>query len=129
MKLVAIILAFIGSSAFASADRYDLQMDLYLNGKHISSPNANVKAGEITTITQKIDTKEISISFLANLRSIQKIDLIWMPFSVRIYDLNGQVLLAGDHQIYAKENEQMNFTVGNNGDEVSLSVTAKKESL
>lgn len=44
MKLFAIVLAFVGSSAFASTNGYDLKMDLSLNGKHVSSPRVIVKA-------------------------------------------------------------------------------------
>lgn len=130
MKLVAIALAFIGSSAFASTNGYDLKMDLSLNGKHISSPRVIVKAGETATITQKTDTEESFIEVVATEGSIQNHKGILMNFVVGVIGKNGERTIKAKPQVLAKENEAAQITVGeNNGDEVSLSVVANRKSL
>lgn len=130
MKLVAIVLAFIGSSAFASTNGYDLKMDLSLNGKHVSSPRLIVKAGETAYINQKTDTEESFIEVVATEGSIQNHQGILMNFIVGVIDQNGQRVIKAKPQILANENEAAQITVGeNNGDEISLSVVATRKSL
>ncbi len=130
MKLVAIVLAFIGSTAFASTNGYDLKMDLSLNGKHVSSPRLIVKAGETAYINQKTDTEESFIEVVATEGSIQNHQGILMNFIVGVIDQNGQRVIKAKPQILAKENEAAQITVGeNNGDEISLSVVATRKSL
>jgi hypothetical protein len=130
MKLVAIVLAFIGSSAFASTNGYDLKMDLSLNGKLVSSPRLIVKAGETAYINQKTDTEESFIEVVASEGSIQNHQGILMNFIVGVIDQNGQRVIKAKPQILANENEAAQITVGeNNGDEISLSVVATRKSL
>lgn len=130
MKLVAIVLTFIGSTAFASTNGYDLKMDLSLNGKHVSSPRLIVKAGETAYINQKTDTEESFIEVVATEGSIQNHQGILMNFIVGVIDQNGQRVIKAKPQILAKENEAAQITVGeNNGDEISLSVVATRKSL
>lgn len=130
MKLVAIVLAFIGSTAFASTHGYDLKMDLSLNGKHVSSPRLIVKAGETAYINQKTDTEESFIEVVATEGSIQKHQGILMNFIVGVIDQNGHRVIKAKPQILAKENEAAQITVGeNNGDEISLSVVATRKLL
>lgn len=130
MKLVAIVLAFICSSAFASTNGYDLKMDLSLNGKHVSSPRLIVKAGETASISQKTDTEESFIEVVATEGSIQNHQGILMNFIVGVIDQNGQRVIKAKPQILANENEAAQITVGeNNGDEISLSVVATRKSL
>ncbi|MBL7544088.1 MAG: hypothetical protein JNL11_09735 [Bdellovibrionaceae bacterium] len=130
MKLVAIVLAFISSSAFASTNSYDLKMDLSLNRRHVSSPRLIVKAGETAYINQKTDTEESFIEVVATEGSIQNHQGILMNFIVGVIDQNGQRVIKAKPQILASENEAAQITVGeNNGDEISLSVVATRKSL
>ncbi|WP_041577183.1 hypothetical protein [Bdellovibrio bacteriovorus] len=130
MKLVAIVLAFAGSSAFASTNGYYLKMDLSLNGKHISSPKLAVKVGEPATISQKIDTEESFIEVVVTEGSIQNRKGILMSFVVGVVDQSGQRVIKSKPQVLSKENESAQITVGeSNGDEVSLSVVANRRSL
>ncbi len=130
MKLVAIVLAFIGSSAFASTNAYDLKMELSLNGKHVSSPRLTVKAGETAYINQKTDIEESFIEVVATEGAIQNHQGILMNFIVGVIDQNGQRVIKAKPQILANENEAAQITIGeNNGDEISLSVIATRKSL
>ncbi|MFP5518733.1 MAG: hypothetical protein ACLGGX_02425 [Bdellovibrionia bacterium] len=130
MRLVAILLAFLGSSAFAATNGYDLRMDLSLNGKHISSPRLIVKAGEKATINQKTDTAESFIEVIATESSVQNHKGILMNFVIGIVSKNGERIIKATPQVLAKENEPAQVTVGQNiGDEFSLSVVASRKSL
>ncbi len=130
MKLIAIVLAFIGSSAFASVKSYDLKMNLSLNGKHTSSPRVLVKAGETATITQKTETEESFIEVVVTEGSVQNHKGILMNFVVGVIGKNGERTIKAKPQVLAKENELAQITIGENkGDEVFLSVVAKRKSL
>lgn len=130
MKLVAIILAFMGSSAFAFTNAYDLKMDLSINGKHVSSPHIFVKAGEMGSVSQKTDTEENFIEVIATEGQVQNQKGIMMNFTVGYIGKNGERTVVSTPQILAKENEPALFTVGQkNGTELSLSVVAKRKSL
>lgn len=130
MKLVAIALAFIGSSALASTNGYDLKMELSLNGKHISSPRVIVKAGETATVTQKTDTEESFIEVVATEGKVQNHKGIMMNFVVGVIGKDGERTIKAKPQILAKENEPAQITIGGkNGDEVSLSVIANRKAL
>lgn len=130
MKMLVMVLAFVGSSAFAATNGYDLKMDLSLNGKHISSPRVIVKAGETATVTQKTDTEESFIEVVATEGSIQNHKGILMNFVVGVIGKNGERTIKATPQVLAKENEPAQITVGEkNGEEVSLSVVAKRKAL
>ena len=130
MKMLVMVLAFVGSSAFAATNGYDLKMDLSLNGKHISSPRVIVKAGETATVTQKTDTEENFIEVVATEGSIQKHKGILMNFVVGVIGKNGERTIKAKPQVLAKENEPAQITVGEkNGEEVSLSVVANRKAL
>ena len=130
MKLMAIALVFVGGSVFASTNGYDLKMDLSVNGKQISSPRVMVKAGETATINQKTETEESFIEVVATEGSIQNHKGILMKFTVGVIAQNGERVIKSQPQVLAKENEKTQVTIGeNNGDEISLSVVAKRKSL
>ncbi len=130
MKMLVTVLAFVGSSAFAATNGYDLKMDLSLNGKHVSSPRVIVKAGETATVTQKTDTEESFIEVVATEGSIQNHEGILMNFVVGVIGKNGERTIKAKPQVLAKENEPALITVGEkNGEEVSLSVVANRKAL
>jgi hypothetical protein len=130
MKLLAIALAFVGGSALASTNGYDLKMDLSLNGKHVSSPRLIVRAGETAYISQKTDTEETFIEVVADEGSIQNHQGILMNFTVGIIDQNGQRVIKATPQILSKENEASQIRVGkSSSDEISLSVVATRKSI
>ncbi|MFZ4403033.1 MAG: hypothetical protein ACOYOK_02930 [Pseudobdellovibrionaceae bacterium] len=131
MKMIVIALAFIGSTALASAKGYDLKIDFSLNGKHISSPRLIVKAGEVASISQTTANQEgFFIDVTANESAVQSHKGILMKFVVGVIEKNGQRTIKAKPQILAKENEPAQITVGeNNKDEVALSVLVHRKSL
>lgn len=130
MKLVAVVLAFIGSSTFASNNGYDLKMDLSMNGKYVFSPSITVKAGEMKSIRQKTDTQESFIEVVATEGQVKNNKGIMMNFTVGYIGKNGERKVISKPQILAKENEPALITVGEkDGTELSLSVVAKRKSL
>lgn len=106
-------------------------MDLSLNGKHISSPRVIVKAGETATITQKTDTEESFIEVVATEGEVQNHKGIIMNFTVGTIGKSGERTIISRPQILAKENEQAQITVGENGgiENLSLTVLATRKAL
>ncbi len=130
MKLTIIVLAFMSSFAFGSINGYNLKMDLSVNGKHVSSPQLIVMAGEAATITQKTEMEWFSIDVIATEGSIQNQTGILMKFVIGIIRKNGEPMIRVQPQILAKENELAQVTVsGQDGNEVSLSIIANRKAL
>lgn len=130
MKLIYLFFAFIGHSAFATLPGYDLKMDLTINGKHISTSQVIIKNGESALIKEKTDKDESFIEVHATEGSIQNHKGIIMNFVIGAIELDGQRIIKAKPQILANENEKAHITVGeNNGDEISISVIAKRISL
>lgn len=130
MKLLGLALLMVGSSALAATNGYDLKMDLSMNGKHVASPRIIVKAGEMRTVNQKIDTEESFIEVVATEGQIQNNKGIMMSFTVGYIGKNGEKTVVSKPQILAKENEPALITVEKkNGTELSLSVLVKRKSL
>ncbi len=73
-----------------------------------------------------MDKEKVSISLIANEKSIPNHNLIWLSFTVYVDDPNGQRILEASPQICARENQPAQISVSNkDGDELSLSVVAK----
>ncbi len=130
MKLIVLVLSFMSSMALASSNGYDLKMDLSMNGKHVSSPQLIVKAGEKATINQNTNGIENFIEVVATEGSIQNHKGILMNFVVGVIGKNGERIIKSTPQILAKENQAAQITVGENSTEtVSLTVIAKRKAL
>lgn len=131
-------IVFSASASFSSSlaktaqiNGYDLQMELSMNGKIISSPQLNTKVGETSTITQKTDTEENFIEVTAIDGSILGNDGIMMTFVVGIVDKEGNRTILSKPQIFAKDNTHSEVTVeqGEGKQTLSLSVLAKRKTL
>lgn len=130
MKLVALVLAFLCSPAFASTVSYDLKMELSINGKPVSSPRLIVKSGEMGSISQTADTEESFIEVIATEGQVQGHKGIMMNFTIGYIGKNSDRTIVSKPQILAKENEPALITVGEkDGTELSVSVVAKRKFL
>lgn len=130
MKLILMLGLFISSSAMASTDGYLLKMDLFMNGKNLSSPSMTVKAGEKGEVTQKTDSETTFIEVVANESKDKKKKGIEMKFSVGYLGKNGERTIAFKPEIRAQENEATEITVNTKeGEKMALSVVAQRKSL
>lgn len=130
MKSFILALAFVGTSAFAGTNGYDIKIDMSLNGKHISSPQFIVKEGLKASMTQKNESQESFIEVIATEGTIQNNKGILMTFVVGTIDRNGQKIVTAQPQILAKENVPAKITVGTkDGNQLSMSVIANRKSL
>lgn len=124
-KMLIVLSLLIGSSVFAS-NRYDLKMELSLNGKKASSPRIIVREGEIGSLTQGSSTENTLIEVVAKEIEIQNHKRIMMNFVVGYIGQDGKKTILSKPQILTKENETAQITVSDdNGKEtMSLSVVA-----
>ena len=127
MKILGLTFLLACSSAFASTTSYDLQMDLSLNGKHVSSPRVIAKEGEIATIVQKTDDKETFIEVITTKADMK--NAVMMKFTVGTIGKNGERTILARPQVIARENETAKISQGETGGQelLSLSVTAKRQ--
>ena len=127
MKILGLTFLLACSSAFASITNYDLQMDLSLNGKHVSSPRVIAKEGEIATIVQKTDDKETFIEVITTKADMK--NAVMMKFTVGTIGKNGERTILARPQVIARENETAKISQGETGGQelLSLSVTAKRQ--
>jgi hypothetical protein len=124
-----IVLCFLmGSSAFA-ANVYHLKMDLSIDGKKVASPGLVVREGAPASITEESSTGKSFVEVIAKEGSIQNHKGILMNFVVEYSGPNGERKILAKPQILAKENEPAQITVGENGQEMSLTVVAQRKSL
>lgn len=130
MKELGLALLFVGHSAFAATNGYDLKMALSMNGKLTSSSHIVVKAGETATIDPKEGTEQNFIEVVATEGEGQTKSGILMKFAVGYIGKSGKRTIVSRPQILAMENEPASITVGQKGKpEISLSVVAKRTSL
>ena len=117
----------IGNS-FAATNRYNLKMDLSLNGKPTSSPSLIVNEGEIAKITQRSSNgDENFIEVIASRNKDGKVqNSVLMKFTIGTVEKSGKKIIFSKPQIIAKENEiAMISQKNNNGPEqIALSVIA-----
>jgi hypothetical protein len=132
MKYLGLIFLFFISSALASTKGYDLNMDLVIDGKKISSPKAIVEAGKPATIIQKKDGVESFIEVIASEGELQGRKGILMDFEIGYIGKNGKREVVSKAKILAKEKEPATITIHDgktHKETLSLSVTATKTSL
>lgn len=131
MKLLVASVLVMSNSLFASSNGYDLKMEMSLNAKTISSPRIVVKENQTGSITQKTDTEENFIEVTASEGQVGKNKGILMKFTIGSVLKNGQRTILSEPQILAKENEPAKILIddGHGGEELSLTVIAKRTSL
>jgi type II secretory pathway component GspD/PulD (secretin) len=118
--------------ALAATTGYELNLDLSLNGKHVSSPRVLVKAGQTATVTEKMDTDETFIEVMAVEGQIENNKGILMDFTIGRIGTDGKRTVLSKPHILAMENEQAQVTVAENDhspETLSLSVVAKRRSF
>lgn len=130
MNWLALGLTLLSSTAFAATDGYHLDMHFLLNGQAVSAPQLLVRAGEKASITQRTDTKESFVEVIVQEGTKQGRKGIQMNFSVGLIAKDGQRVIKGKPQIFARENEPAQITVADDeGDELSLSVVVSRKAL
>lgn len=131
--LATVFLASTTFSAIQKTKAYDLDMQLSLNGKLVSSPRIITKVGEATTIIQKTDgeTEQRYIEVTAIDSSILGNKGIMMTFVVGSISKDGERKILSKPQVFAQENKKAEVTVGHgdNKETLSLSVVAKRKAL
>ncbi len=130
-KLLLVAFTFFGFSAFANPQVYDLKMELFINGKHISSPRIITRGNETASISQKTDTEESFIDVIATEGEIDGNKGILMNFVVGLIGKDGKRKILSNPRILTRENEKAEIKVGNNrdADAMSISVIAKRKTF
>lgn len=132
-KYIFAIVALLSSTAFAASTGYDLNLELSINGKHISSSRIVALAGEKASITQRMENSKDGnfIEVVATEGEIQGKKGILMNFVVGTIDRDGKKTILARPSILSTENQKAEMTVSeeNNKDSVSLSVVAQRKTL
>ncbi|MCC2679960.1 MAG: hypothetical protein K0R29_2536 [Pseudobdellovibrio sp.] len=108
---------------------FDIEMNLSIDGKQVSTPRIIVKEGEKGVFTQEVDGQKSIIEVVA--KEIRRSDLtkaIKMEFTVSKIDADGKVVVLSTPKIIAANNSEAQITVGETGrpEALSLSVVANK---
>ncbi len=118
--------AFI-ASALANTGGYDLNIELSMNGKHISSPHVIAKEGETASVIQQIDGEKIFMDVITTERPTDK--GISMKFVVGKISATGEKEIISTPQVIALENEKAQISVRSKKERVSLTVVASRKAL
>jgi hypothetical protein len=131
MKILGMALLMTFGTAFASANSYDLKMDLSINGKHISSPKIIVEEGKVATVTQKNDNgEELFVVVIATKKELKNNkEAVAIKFTSGMLDKNGKRSIQYETKIIALENQMAKINQGsvNGKDELALSIVATKK--
>lgn len=131
-KFLGTLVCLFSVSVFASQRAFDLQMDLSLEGQHVSSPRMIVKEGEKGTITQESNGQKTFIEVVAREdKTPTGKQAIHMTFVVGKISKDGTRTLVSRPRISVVPNEKAQITVGEEGkpEVLSLSVIATKTNL
>lgn len=130
-KFIFLILVFSSVFAGAETEKYDLKLELSVNGQLISTPSIRAIAGEKASIIQKNGTEESFIDVVATegQGQIKGKKAILMKFIVGTIK-DGQRTILSQPQILALENSKAEITIKEptGKENLSLSVVAKKAS-
>lgn len=135
LGLFLILISPYSNAAIRSTKAFDLDMQLSLNGKLVSSPRVLAKNGETALITQTVDgdDEQSFIEITALDGSILGNDGIMMTFTVGKIGPNGERKILSKPQVFAQENQKAEVTVeqvdGDNKEMLSLTVLAKSRNL
>ena len=131
MKFVLIAIALLLTSFVSAAiPAYDLQMDLSIDGKQVSSPRILVKEGATASVLQDVNGQKTYLDVVATKDPKNK-SYILMKFEIGTISPTGEKKMISTPQILARENNRSKISVGdaNGKEEVSVSITATKRSL
>lgn len=118
------MIAFSSSSALASQNSFDIQMDLAMAGKYISSPKITVKEGERGTVIQEDNGQKRFVEVIANsAEAANSKKAIHMAFVVGNIAKDGSRTTVSQAQIIAKPGKKAQITVGKNDDSESFSLS------
>lgn len=131
MNLLGLISCLLfSSSLFAATDKmFNLQMELSIDGKVISSPSVVTADGEMATVTQETASGKTHIEVVTTEGTVGNRKGIMMRFAVSAVDEAGKKTYLGRPQIFAYENQPANITVTDDDRTLSLSVIAQKQTL
>ena len=126
-----LLISFFGLTlkAAPTPQAYDLKMELYINGKLVSSPKLIVKANEKASIEEKSANGEYFIQVIASESTSLKPQGILMKFIVGAINKDGEKSILSKPQVIANENEPAVITLGDNktAQEISLKTIAKRK--
>ena len=124
---VVLLSMFLSLPVFAASKTYNLKMDLSMEGKHVSSPQINVKEGEPALLTQEANGEKISMEVVVTGQE----KAVVMNFVISTLTAKGEKKILAKPKITALENEKAEISVGTekSKDLLSLSVTAKRTTL
>lgn len=122
-KMFLTLCLFVGSSAFATIKEYDLKMDLFMNGKKVSSPRIAVRPGEVGNIIQESDNEKNFIDVIATEGSYQNHHGILLDMIIGAIDKAGKRTILAKPRILTNENEPAQISVGEENGKKNLSLT------
>ncbi|MES3037641.1 MAG: hypothetical protein V4736_07010 [Bdellovibrionota bacterium] len=128
MKTLILALTLVSSGAFGASKLYQIQADLTLNGKPISSSSVVAKAGERAKISQTTDGEESYIEVVADESTIPGKKAIHMKFNIGVVGKDGMQKFSSQPSIIANDNQQAKVTGGKEGsaEYYTLAVKAKR---
>ena len=131
MKIFVMLFLMNLGSAFASANTYDLQLDLSINGKNKFSPKLIAEEGKLVTITHKNNNEDvIFVDVITTNKELKNTkEGVEMKFTAGTIDKNGERHNLFKTRVIAIENQLAKINQGSElgHDELSLSVIAKKQ--
>lgn len=129
--LFAAIFAFsnLALAAVENFKAFDLEMNLSIDGKAVSTPRIIVKEGEKGIVTQEVDGQISTIEVVA--KEIRRADFtkaIKLEFTVSKVSADGKSTVISKPKIIAAPNAEALIQVGETGrpEALSLSVVANK---
>lgn len=127
-----VFLAFAPAEALAATSGYEIDVDLTINGKLVSSPRINARAGEKTTFIEKVGDEERFIEVLATegQGQIKGKKAILMKFTVGTIK-DGQRSILAEPQIMTIEKNRAAIEIGESEgkESINLSVSAERKAL
>jgi hypothetical protein len=129
--IVGLFCFFISVFSYADENIFELKMELYLNGQHISSPRVITKEGEKAVITQENSSNlktELEVIVKEEMTPNRKI-AIMMDFTISQVSKDGVKTILSKPRILSIYNEQAKIIQSDeDGNEVlNLSVIANKK--
>ena len=128
MKALVFVIAMLAAPiAFATAQQYQLDSKVFVNGKLISSPRLTTNANESAEITQHSDIpiSDLRMKVIASDMTNENVkNGILMKFDVS-YLVNGRTIKSTP-QILAKAGEPATIEVGDKGSTMKIEVTATR---
>lgn len=130
MKYLSIVaICLFSMSVFASKDSFDIQIDLSMDGRHVTSSKLVINNGEKGSIVHEKTGEKIFLEVVAtDGKAPDGQPAVDMIFEIGRILNNGQRSIISQPRIMALEGEKAEITVGdqNQNELISLSVLANK---